>query len=80
MSFLMILARQAFPWDALSIAALSHATWHIGAIGIALILILLWRLPKRRASRLGLGPKDQFDVENEAGKRGQLWCEVWPSS
>ncbi|HYY17119.1 MAG TPA: hypothetical protein VE965_10835, partial [Gammaproteobacteria bacterium] len=77
MGFLVILARQGFPWDALSIAALSQAPWHIEAIGIGFVLIvllfLLWRLPKRKAARLNLGPKEQFDVENETRK---TWATI----
>jgi uncharacterized protein YjbI with pentapeptide repeats len=74
---LIILARQEFPWDALSITALSQDPWYIGAIGIGFVLIvllvLLWWLPKRKAALLDLGPKEQFDVENETRK---TWATI----
>jgi len=74
---LIILTRYAFPWDALSITALSRAPRHIGAIGIGFVLIvllfLLWRLPKRKATRLTSGLKEQFDIENETRK---TWATI----
>jgi hypothetical protein len=78
MGFLIILAKQAFSWDTLSITALSQAPWHIGAIGIGIVLItlllLLWRFPKRKAAHLvDLGLKEQFDVENETRK---TWATI----
>ena len=61
MGFLIMLARQRFPGDALSITALSQAPWHIGETGIGFVLIvllsLLWRLPKRKAAHLNLRTK-----------------------
>jgi uncharacterized protein YjbI with pentapeptide repeats len=75
--FLVILASQAFSWDALRIAVLSQDPWHIGIAGIVFILIallvLLWRWPKRKATRLNLDPKQQFDVENETRK---TWATI----
>jgi hypothetical protein len=77
MGFLIILARQGFPWDTLNITALSQATWYIGAIGIGFVLIvllfLLWKLPKRKVTRLKLELKGQFDVENETRK---TWATI----
>jgi hypothetical protein len=77
LGFLMILARQGFPWDGLSITALSQAPWYTEVVGIGLVLIvllvLLWTLPKRKAARLNLGLKEQFDVENETRK---TWATI----
>lgn len=77
LGLLIILARQRFPWDALSVVALSQAPWPIGAIGIGFALIvllfLLWRLPKWKAARLNLSLKEQFDVENETRK---TWATI----
>src|SRR5262245_46627512 len=76
-SFLIILTTYVFPWDALSITALNQAPWHIGAIGIGFVLIvllfLLWRLPKRKAARLTSGLTEQFDIENETRK---TWATI----
>ena len=48
------------------IAGLSQAPWHIEALGIGFVLIvllfLLWRLPKRKAARLTQAERE-FDVE-----------------
>ena len=69
--------RDASPWDVLSLAELSQAPWHIGAIGIGFVLIvllfLLWRLPKRKAARLSSALKEQFDIENETRK---TWATI----
>jgi hypothetical protein len=77
LGFLIILARLAFSWDALSITGLFQDPWHIGIIGIGLALIvllfLLWKLPKRKAARLNLDPKAQFEVENETRK---TWATI----
>jgi hypothetical protein len=58
-----------------ALIGLSQVPWHIWAIGIGFVLIvlLLWRLPKRKAARLTSGLKEQFNIENEIRK---TWATI----
>jgi hypothetical protein len=77
LGFVIVLARLAPSWDALSIMGLSQDPWQIGIAGIGLaltvLLFLLWRLPKRKAARLTSGMREQFDIENETRK---TWATI----
>jgi uncharacterized protein YjbI with pentapeptide repeats len=58
MGCLITFATQVFP----------QATWSIVVIGIGIVLVMLWKLPKRAAADITSGLKEQFEIENETRK------------
>jgi hypothetical protein len=60
----------SFPaWLVAAFTVLQQNLLLVGVLGLGLVvLILLWGLPKWQAARLGLPPKERFELENEARK------------